>query len=83
MRYNFLPSFARRKGRITKLQERNLSYLADYSLDDPNTLNCDPSFDKIALEIGSVTGKIFFPLRKIKPIHYFWLLKFINLVLGI
>ena len=84
MRYNFLPSFARRKGRITKLQETNLSFLADYSLDDPNTLNNNPSFDKIALEIGFGNGEDFFFLcERKKTIHYFWLLKFINLVLGI
>ena len=66
MRYNFLPSFARRKGRITKLQETNLSFLADYSLDDPNTLNNDPSFDKIALEIGFGNGEDFFSFAKEK-----------------
>ena len=66
MRYNFLPSFARRKGRITKLQEKNLSFLADYSLDDPNTLNNDPSFDKIALEIGFGNGEDFFSFAKEK-----------------
>ena len=66
MRYNFLPSFARRKGRITKLQETNLSFLADYSLDDPNTLNNDPSFDKIALEIGFGNGEDFFSFAKDK-----------------
>ena len=66
MRYNFLPSFARRKGRITKLQETNLGFLADYSLDDPNTLNNDPSFDKIALEIGFGNGEDFFSFAKEK-----------------
>ena len=66
MRYNFLPSFARRKGRITKLQETNLSFLADYSLDDPNTLNNNPSFDKIALEIGFGNGEDFFSFAKDK-----------------
>ena len=66
MRYNFLPSFARRKGRITKLQETNLSFLADFSLDNPNTLNNDPSFDKIALEIGFGNGEDFFSFAKEK-----------------
>ena len=66
MRYNFLPSFARRKGRITKLQEKNLSFLADYSLDHPNTLNDNPSFDKIALEIGFGNGEDFFSFAKEK-----------------
>tara|TARA_B100001057_G_scaffold185340_1_gene186054 strand:- start:1031 stop:1675 length:645 start_codon:yes stop_codon:yes gene_type:complete len=66
LRYNFLPSFARRKGRITKLQEKNLSFLSDYSLDDPNTLNNNPSFDKIALEIGFGNGEDFFSFAKEK-----------------
>ena len=66
MRYNFLPSFARRKGRITKLQEKNLSFLADYSLNDPNTLKYDPSFDKIALEIGFGNGEDFFSFAQEK-----------------
>ena len=66
MRYNFLPSFARRKGRITNLQEKNLSFLADYSLDDPNTLNNDLSFRKIALEIGFGNGEDFFSFAKEK-----------------
>ena len=66
MRYNFLPSFARRKGRITKLQEKNLSFLADYSLKHPNTLNDNPSFDKIALEIGFGNGEDFFSFAKEK-----------------
>ena len=83
MRYNFLPSFARRKGRITKLQEKNLSFLADYSLDHPNTLYDNPSFKKIALEIGFGNGEDFFSFAKEKKIHYFWLPKFINLELGI
>jgi len=61
-----LPSFARRKGRITKLQEKNLSFLSDYSLDDPNTLNNNPSFDKIALEIGFGNGEDFFSFAKEK-----------------
>ena len=66
MRYNFLPSFARRKGRITNLQEKNLSFLADYSLDDPNTLNNDLSFRKIALEIGFGNGEDFFSFAREK-----------------
>ena len=66
MRYNFLPSFVRRKGRITKLQEKNLSFLTDYSLDDPNTLNNNSSFDKIALEIGFGNGEDFFSFAKEK-----------------
>ena len=52
MRYNFLPSFVRRKGRITKLQEKNLKFLSDYLLADSSILSDNLSFDKIALEIG-------------------------------
>ncbi len=60
MRYKFLPSFVRRKGRITKLQEKNLIHLADYSLNDLSELNNKPIFKKIALEIGFGNGEDFF-----------------------
>ena len=32
MRLKFLPSFVKRKGRITKNQEENLRYLSDFSI---------------------------------------------------
>ena len=35
-------------------------------MDDPNTLNNDPSFDKIALEIGFGNGEDFFSFAKDK-----------------
>lgn len=60
MRYKFLPSFVRRKGRITKLQEKNLIHLADYSLNDLSELNNKPISKKIALEIGFGNGEDFF-----------------------
>ena len=60
MRYKFLPSFVRRKGRITKLQEKNLIHLADYSLNDLSELNNKSMFKKIALEIGFGNGEDFF-----------------------
>ncbi len=66
MRYKFLPSFVRRKGRITKLQEKNLNYLADYSLKDLSELNDKPVFKKIALEIGFGNGEDFFSFAKEK-----------------
>ena len=64
MRYNFLPSFVRRKGRITKLQERNLNFLKDYLIKDSSTLNDNRSFDKTALEIGFGNGEDFFSFAK-------------------
>ena len=66
MRYNFLPSFVRRKGRITKLQERNLNFLKDYLIKDSSTLNDNRSFDKTALEIGFGNGEDFFSFAKEK-----------------
>ena len=71
MRYNFLPSFVRRKGRITKLQEKNLNYLSDYLLADSSILSDNLSFDKIALEMALVMGKIFFLLQKSEMIRCF------------
>jgi len=66
LRYNFLPSFVRRKGRITKLQEKNLNFLKDYLIKDPSTLNDNRSFDKTALEIGFGNGEDFFSFAKEK-----------------
>ena len=66
MRYNFLPSFVRRKGRITKLQEKNLNFLNDHLIKDSSTLNDNASFDKIALEIGFGNGEDFFSFAKEK-----------------
>ncbi len=66
MRYNFLPSFVRRKGRITKLQERNLTFLKDYLIKDSSTLYDNRSFDKTALEIGFGNGEDFFSFAKEK-----------------
>ena len=66
MRYNFLPSFVRRKGRITKLQEKNLNFLKDYLIKDSSTLNDNRSFDKTALEIGFGNGEDFFSFAKEK-----------------
>ena len=66
MRYNFLPSFVRRKGRITKLQERNLNFLKDYLIKDSSTLNDNRLFDKTALEIGFGNGEDFFSFAKEK-----------------
>ena len=66
MRYNFLPSFVRRKGRITKLQEKNLNFLKDYLVKDSSTLNDNRSFDKTALEIGFGNGEDFFSFAKEK-----------------
>ncbi len=66
MRYNFLPSFVRRKGRITKLQEKNLNFLKDYLIKDSSTLNDNTSFDRTALEIGFGNGEDFFSFAKKK-----------------
>ena len=51
---------------MTKLQEKNLSFLADYSLDHANTLNDNSSFDTIVLEIGFGNGEDFFSFAKEK-----------------
>lgn len=66
MRYKFLPSFARRKGRITKLQEKNLDHLTSYLLKDLNELRNNPAFKKVALEIGFGNGEDFFSFAREK-----------------
>tara|TARA_Y100000768_G_scaffold128248_1_gene95157 strand:+ start:1088 stop:1741 length:654 start_codon:yes stop_codon:yes gene_type:complete len=53
MRLKFLPSFVKRRGRITKNQEENLKSLSDYSINNLNQiLKESPNFSHCCLEIG-------------------------------
>ena len=53
MRLRFLPSFVKRRGRITNNQEENLKSLPDYSISTFNDIDPDPSkFSHCCLEIG-------------------------------
>ena len=53
MRFKFLPSFVKRRGRITNNQEENLKSLSDYSISTFDDIDPDPSkFSHCCLEIG-------------------------------
>ena len=53
MRLKFLPSFVKRRGRITKKQEENLKNLSDFAVEDMNDLQEEcTKFSSCCLEIG-------------------------------
>ena len=53
MRLKFLPSFVKRRGRITKNQEDNLKFLSDYSIKDICEINeIALDYSSCCLEIG-------------------------------
>lgn len=53
MRLKFLPSFVKRRGRITKKQEENLKNLSNFALEDMNDLQEECiKFSSCCLEIG-------------------------------
>ena len=68
MRLKYLPSFVKRRGRITKSQEKNLIHLDDYkivSFDD--ILSAKSNFSKLVLEIGFGNGENTLNLAKANP----------------
>jgi len=53
MRFKFLPSFVKRKGRITSKQSKYLKYLSEFSICDLSDLkNFSNGFNKFSLEVG-------------------------------
>ena len=53
MRLKFLPSFVKRRGRITKKQEENLKNLSNFSIEDINDIKEEcTKFSSCCLEIG-------------------------------
>ena len=53
MRLKFLPSFVKRRGRITKKQEENLKNLSNFAVEDMNDLQEECiKFSSCCLEIG-------------------------------
>ena len=68
MRYKFLPSFVKRRGRITSSQEDNLKLLpnlATNSYDDICSAKKD--FSKLILEIGFGNGENIISLAQENP----------------
>ena len=53
MRLKFLPSFVKRRGRITKKQEENLKNLSNFAIEDINDIQEEcTKFSSCCLEIG-------------------------------
>ena len=68
MRHKYLPSFVKRRGRITNSQENNLKYLEKYevfNIDDISKAKI--SFSKLNLEIGFGNGENTLALAKANP----------------
>ena len=72
MRYKFLPSFVKRRGRITKYQERNLQILSEFQIHnlDDITKNSDV-FSETILEIGFGNGENLISLAEQHPNRLF------------
>ena len=68
MRYKFLPSFARRKGRVTNAQKKYLLHLDEFlihSCQDIQTAAAE--YEHISLEIGFGNGEDFFEFTQSQP----------------
>lgn len=68
MRYKYLPSFVKRRGRITKSQEDNLSHLLSYEISSySQILQVKKKFSKVVLEVGFGNGENTLALAKQNP----------------
>jgi tRNA (guanine-N7-)-methyltransferase len=68
MRYKYLPSFVKRRGRITQSQEDNLTNLSDYQITNyQEILSAKKDFTKLILEIGFGNGENTLSLAKANP----------------
>ena len=58
MRHKYLPSFVKRRGRITKSQEDNLNVLSKYEIKNySQIINAKKNYSKVVLEIGFGNGE--------------------------
>lgn len=58
MRHKYLPSFVKRRGRITKSQEDNLNALSKYEVKNySQIINAKKNYSKVVLEIGFGNGE--------------------------
>jgi tRNA (guanine-N7-)-methyltransferase len=65
---DFLPSFVKRRGRITRSQEKNLKFVEDFSINNENDLqNIINKFEKVVLEIGFGDGENVAHMAKSNP----------------
>ena len=68
MRYKFLPSFARRKGRITNAQKKYLLHLDKFLIHSCQDIQTAAAkFEHISLEIGFGNGEDFFKFTQSQP----------------
>lgn len=68
MRYKYLPSFVKRRGRITKSQEENLNYLTSYEICSySQILEAKKNFSRVVLEVGFGNGENTLALAKRNP----------------
>ena len=68
MRYKFLPSFVKRRGRITQSQEDNLNLLPNYLINSYEDIRSEKAnFSRLILEIGFGNGENILALAKNNP----------------
>ena len=68
MRQKYLPSFVKRRGRITKSQENNLNHLEKFEVSNIDDISkAKISFSKLTLEIGFGNGDNTLALAKANP----------------
>ena len=68
MRYKFLPSFVKRRGRITQSQEDNLNILPNYLINSYEDIRSEKAnFSRLILEIGFGNGENILSLAKNNP----------------
>ncbi|MDB2474078.1 tRNA (guanine-N7)-methyltransferase [Gammaproteobacteria bacterium] len=68
MRHKYLPSFVKRRGRITKSQEDNLSHLSSYRISSYlQIIQAKKKFSKVVLEVGFGNGENTLALAKQNP----------------
>ena len=68
MRYKFLPSFVKRRGRITQSQEDNLKLLPNFLIESYEDICREKTnFSKLILEIGFGNGKNIISLAQDNP----------------
>ena len=68
MRLKYLPSFVKRRGRITKKQEENIEELINFSVSSINDIESESNgFKSIVIEIGFGDGETILPIAKENP----------------
>ena len=68
MRYKLLPSFVKRRGRITQSQEDNLKLLPNFLIESYEDICREKTnFSKLILEIGFGNGENIISLAKDNP----------------